>query len=199
MGLTESFNTVVSELLKEVGTSIPGHILSFDSATQIAKVQIGVDMIDVDDKAHKIAPIINVFVMFPGGDYSIEYEINSGDEGIILFSHRCIDGWKEQGGTSRPPVIRKFSLQDALFIPGFRSKPNKLSDFQNNGVRLRNKDGSEYIWLKNDGTAAVKVGGAFEIESSELTHNGVNIGEDHVHDQLPDSDANTQQTTEVPR
>lgn len=38
-----------------------------------------------------------------------------------------------------------------------------------------------------------------ELVSSTLTHNGVNIGETHVHEQKVDSAGNTQEDTEVPK
>lgn len=38
-----------------------------------------------------------------------------------------------------------------------------------------------------------------ELLSSTLTHNGVNIGEAHVHEQDPDSGTDTQQDTKVPK
>ena len=155
--LTEMIERSVSELLKGIGTSVPGHVLSFDPETQFAKVQVGVEFVKADGNTFKIAPIINVPVHFTGGEYSIEHQIDNGNEGLILIAQRCIDGWKEQGGVASQPVLRKLDMQDALFIPGFRSKPGALSSFQNNGVRLRNGDGSQYIWLKNDNTADITV------------------------------------------
>ena len=154
---TEMIESSVSQILKGVGTSIPGHVLSFDPDTQFAKVQIGVEFVKADGETFTIAPIVNVPVHFPGGDYAIEYQIDQGNEGLILVSQRCIDGWKEQGGVASQPILRKLDMQDALFIPGLRSKPGALSAFQNNGVRLRNKDASHYIWLKNDSTAEIKI------------------------------------------
>lgn len=38
-----------------------------------------------------------------------------------------------------------------------------------------------------------------ELVSDTLTHNGINIGETHVHEQKVDSAGNTQQDTEVPK
>lgn len=154
---TEMIESSVSQLLKGIGTSIPGHVLSFVPDTQLAKVQVGVEFVKADGATFAIAPIVNVLVHFPGGDYAIEYQIDQGNEGLILISQRCIDGWKEQGGIAPQPVLRKLDMQDALFIPGFRSKPSALSAFQNNGIRLRNKDASHYIWLKNDSTADIKI------------------------------------------
>ncbi len=149
--LTEMVSRTVSEILKGVGTSIPAHILSFDGNTQLAKVQIGVEFIDVQGQTFDLAPIVNVPVHFSGGDFTLEHQIDSGNEGLLIISQRCIDGWKEQGGVAPQTVLRKLDMQDALFVPGFRSKPGAISGFNNNGIMLRNKAGNHYVWLKNTG------------------------------------------------
>ena len=138
------------ELMKDVCTSIPGHVLTFDPLTQRAQVQIGILRVDVNDATFTIPPIVEVPVHFQGGDYAIEYQIDEGCEGVILFSQRCIDGWVQSGGVATNPRGRFHNMQDAMFLPGFRSQPNVLPDFQNNGVRMRNKAGTQFVWLKND-------------------------------------------------
>ena len=150
--LTEMIDRTISEILKSVGTSIPAHILSFDTTTQLAKIQIGIEFIDINGKTFNLAPVVNIPVYFSGGNnFHIEHQIDVGDEGLIIVSQRCIDGWKEQGGVAAQTVLRKLDMQDALFIPGFRSKPNAISGFSNNGIKIRNKAGTHYIWLKNTG------------------------------------------------
>lgn len=171
--LTQMIESSVSEILKDVGTSIPGHALELDAETQLAKVQIGVERVNRDGKTFILAPIVNVPILFPGGKFSVEYQIDEGDEGLIIISQRCIDAWKEEGGVASQPIRRKLDMQDALFIPGFRSKPNALSGFVNDGIRIRNEDGDQYVWLKGSGDV--------EIVSSSLKHNGVNVGADHKH------------------
>lgn len=153
-----------SELMKDVCTSIPGHVLTFDPLTQLAQVQIGILRVDVNDATFALKPIVEVPVHFPGGDYCVEYQIDFGCEGDILFSQRCIDGWVQSGGVATNPRGRFHSMQDAMFLPGFRSQPNALPDFQNNGVRLRNQAGTQFVWLKNDNTISMQNGaGSFEL------------------------------------
>lgn len=175
--LTEMIDRTISEILKSVGTSIPAHILSFDVETQLAKVQIGIEFIDVQGKTFDLAPIVNVPVHFSGGDFVLEYQIDEGNEGLIIISQRCIDGWKEQGGVAAQTVIRKLDMQDALFIPGFRSKPNAISGFSNDGIRLRNKAGDQYVWVKNNGdTITENPNGTFKLlANGDINLNGVII------------------------
>ena len=141
------------EMMKNVATSIPGHVIAFDPSTQHAQIQIGVVRKDVNGKLFTPTPLIEVPVHFGGGaDFFLEYEINVGDEGVILFSQRCIDGWKTTGGVGNNPILRFHDMSDAVFIPGVRSQPNVITSFDNDGIRIRNKDGSHFIWLKKDGT-----------------------------------------------
>ncbi|MCK8669199.1 hypothetical protein M1M11_30425 [Pseudomonas azerbaijanoccidens] len=146
------------EMIKDVCTSVPGHVLTFDPITQRAQIQIGILRVDVNDAAFALKPIVEVPVHFPGGDFAIEYQIDPGCEGDILFSQRCIDGWIQSGGIAANPIGRFHNMQDAMFLPGFRSQPNVLPDFQNNGVRMRNKAGTQFVWLKNDNSISMDNG-----------------------------------------
>lgn len=144
---------IFREIAKDLGTSIAGHILAFDVDTQLAQVQIGVS--SRDRKGNEIIPdpIIECPVEFSGGGgWSFEHKLVAGDEGLIIFSQRCLDGWIQTGGVANNPIARFHDKQDACFIPGVRSKPNAIKDFQNNGIRLRNADASVYHWLKDDGS-----------------------------------------------
>ena len=170
---TELFKTAFREMAKSVGTSIPGHITGFDKDTQLAQVQIGIEQVDVNGKRFEPAPLIEVPVYVYGGAFSVECQIDNGTEGLIIFSQRCIDGWVDTGGIAKNPILRFHDFSDAFFLPGMRSQPNKITSFENNGVRLRNEDASAYIWLKNDGSV--------DIQSTTLKHNGVNIGDTHAH------------------
>ncbi|QDP56514.1 MAG: putative spike protein [Prokaryotic dsDNA virus sp.] len=151
--LTEAFKRAKLEAMKDIATSIPGHVIAFDPVTQHAQIQIGVVRIDVNGTEFSPPPLIEVPVAFiGGGEYFQEYEINPNDEGQILFSQRCIDGWKTTGGIAQNPILRFHDYSDAVFIPGVRSQPKVIIDHANNGIRLRSKDGTRYVWLKNDGT-----------------------------------------------
>lgn len=149
------------EMMKGVATSVPGHILAFDPATQLAQVQIGITRVDLNGATFDPPAIIETPVYFPGGAYHVEYQIDPGDEGDILFSQRCVDGWLQSGGIAANPIGRFHDPQDAFFLPGFRSLPNALPAFQNNGIRLSNLTGTQFMWLKQDGSMAWENGSGF--------------------------------------
>ena len=202
---TELIKQAFNELMKNVGTSIPGHVVAFDPKTQTAQVQIGIKRVEVGGKQVDIPPLIQSPVHIYGGDFAVEIEIKKGDEGLIIFSQRCIDEWLNSGGVANNPIVRFHDFSDSLFIPGFRSNPSALHDFENNGIRLRNKAGDNYIWLKNDGAIELKgasldidvtgdiniKGKDLDFDVDEFTHGGTDIGITHRHDGVDPGVGNT--------
>lgn len=165
------------ELMKGVYTCVPGHVITLldSGSTQRAQVQVGIQRVDVNGASFDIKPIIDVPVQFPGDDWAVEYQIDPGCEGMIFFSQRCTDGWKNTGGIAQNPIGRFHDPQDAFFVPGFRSLPNVLPSFSNNGIRLRNKSGTQYAWLKNDGSIDISngAGGIMIMPDGVVIINGV--------------------------
>lgn len=147
------FSNNFREMMKGINTSIPGHFIIFsDGDLQRAQVQIGVERVDINGATFAPPPIIDVPVLFPGGKFLLEYQLEYGDEGLIFFSQRCVDGWKQTGKIGQNPIGRFFEKQDAFFIPGFRPQSSAIQGYSNNGIRIRNQDGSQFVWLKNDGS-----------------------------------------------
>lgn len=154
IGMTTSdlVRLILKDKLTTVGTSIPGHVTAFDPATQLAQLQIGIRSSD----GVQLPIIIECPVHFSGGSqFMIEHQIDPGDEGIIIFSQRCIDAWLETGGVAQQPIPRMHDMSDAYFVPGIRSKPNAFPQMANNGIALRDKAGGKFIWMKNDGTIEI--------------------------------------------
>lgn len=153
-------NTVIDAAMRgalmDTFTSVPGHVIAFNAATQRAQVQIGIQRVDIDGVTFNVPPIVDVPVSFPGDDYVLEYQIDPGCEGDIHFSQRCMDAWKQTGGIAANPVARFHNKQDAKFIPGIRSLTNAIANFANNGIRLRDKTGNRYVWIKNNNSIEIK-------------------------------------------
>ncbi|MFK3770786.1 Gp138 family membrane-puncturing spike protein [Pseudomonas putida] len=154
---------IFGEYLKDnVRTSVPGHVLSFDPATQLAEVQIGLMLEDRMGNSEPRRPIVRVPVQFWGATGgTLECRVAEGVEGSIMFSQECIDSWVDQGGVAAKSEPRRFSINDAYFIPGVRSVPGAISGFANDGIRLRSVDGVTYAWLKDDKTVSMSNGAGF--------------------------------------
>lgn len=190
---------IFGEYLKDnMRTSVPGHVLSFDPATQMAEVQIGLMLEDRLGSQQPRRPIIHVPVQFWGAaGGTLECRVASNTEGVLFFSQECIDSWVDQGGVAVKSEPRRFSINDAYFIPGVRSIPGAITDFSNDGIRLRSNDGSAYFWihdnktLEMDGVSLnVKCSANFEKPANfeqavttmtTITNQGVSIGLEHTH------------------
>lgn len=170
---------IFGEYLKDnVRTSVPGHVLSFNPANQLAEVQIGLMIEDRHGNAEARRPIVRVPVQFWGASGgTLECRVSQGTEGSIMFSQECIDSWVDQGGVAAKSEPRRFSINDAYFIPGVRSVPGAISDFANDGIRLRSVDGVTYAWLKDDTTISLSNGAGFITIGADGTVNinGVTI------------------------
>ena len=76
---TQTHRVVFRELMKDVCTSIPGHVLTFDPATQTAQIQVGILRFDVNGASFEPPPIVHVPVSFTGSrDWVLEHEIQPG-------------------------------------------------------------------------------------------------------------------------
>lgn len=170
---------IFGEYLKDnVRTSVPGHVLSFDPTNQLAEVQIGLMIEDRMGNSEPRRPIVRVPVQFWGATGgTLECRVAEGVEGSIMFSQECIDSWVDQGGVAAKSEPRRFSINDAYFIPGVRSVPGAITDFANDGIRLRNNSGSMYAWLKDDTSISLSNGAGFITIGADgtININGVTI------------------------
>ena len=123
------------ETAKTVNTSIPATVISFDPDTSLAQCQIMIKTIDVEGVEHVAPPICEVHVVQYGDkDFFVETQIEIGSEGILFFSQRCFDNWRDSGQISSQSVIRFHDVSDAYFLAGMRSMPNKITNHSNNGI-----------------------------------------------------------------
>lgn len=153
---TDMLEHCFTERLKDVKTSAPGTLVSFDPDTQLCQVQLGLKAELRNGTYEDPTVLIEVPVQFWGGSGgSLEVAMNPGVEGWVVFAQECIDSWVEQGGVAIKPELRRHDQNDACFIPGTRSKPGAISAFINDGIRLRNNAGTSYVWLKDDGSVEI--------------------------------------------
>ncbi len=153
-----------------------GTIQSFDATNQTAKVTInykrtyfrpntaGIVMPELRDY-----PVIaDAPVMFlGGGGYSMTFPVSAGDECLVMFNDRDIDAWFAGSSSSPNQTARLHSFADAVALVGIRSLPNVISDFDEDGIVLRNEDGDIKLTLRNDGTVRMEnPDGSFELGST---------------------------------
>jgi hypothetical protein len=211
------------EGVKNLHTSIPGIIQSFDPVRQLANVQPAIRRIFISRESEEsiLTPsplplLINVPVIFPrGGGFSLTFPVKSGDECLLVFCERSIDNWHQYGGVKDPIARRFHDLSDATAFVGLSSMPNKVPEYNGEDTELKSDDGSVVFTIRLDGTSTLKAISSVTIDSPEttitgnltvdgnalmksdltvsastiltsnITSNGMNIGDTHTHSGSP--------------
>ena len=132
--------------LYELHTDMPGKVDSYDSAKGLATI-----LPSLMKNGEPLPKLPNVPICFP---FNFTFPIQSGDEGLLLFSERSIDNWKVVGGIVDPRDPRHHNLSDAVFIP---FKRNNGTD--NTAVTIQN--GNSNIKIFTSGEIKITNGNIF--------------------------------------
>ena len=99
----------------KIHTSQVGKVVSYDSATQVASVQIVVQL-----DGEEIPQLDDVPVLWPGGAKGfLHVPLQSGDLVMVLFAEEDFSAFWDTGSVSPPKVLQRHGLH-AVAIPGFR-------------------------------------------------------------------------------
>ncbi|QMV49913.1 MAG: puncturing protein [Mu-like cryoconite phage AB09] len=117
--LEQLIRNAMESRITELHTALPGKILSYDPAKQLASVQPSLQRKYVSGESVMIPVLNNVPVIHPrSGKSIIHIPIAPGDQVLLVFIERSMDIWKTQGGTPTPDDPRKHQYSDAVAIPG---------------------------------------------------------------------------------
>ena len=135
--------------LTDVHTAIPAQVESYDIQTGTAEVQPLLKRKFKDGEVVDL-PICNqVPVVFPRTATSyIHLPIKKGDVGLVVFSERSIDRYKNYGGSQDTQDPRKHSLSDGFFIPGGYPITTPPVSVVEGALHVKNVS-SEIIMLEN--------------------------------------------------
>lgn len=151
MTSADAIKTGANAALLATMVAYPAIVKSVDTATQTISAQIAIQRI-VDGENQDISVLVGVPLVFPTVQgFSITMPIQSGDEVLIVFADRCIDGWIQSGGVAAQAVHRVHHISDGFAIIGVNSAPNVVSNYNATDLEIRNTDGSQKIALKQDG------------------------------------------------
>jgi hypothetical protein len=144
----------------QLWTAIPGIVQSFNAAHNTVEVQPSVQrrVRRPDGKwiNETLSLCVDVPVHFPsGGGFSLTVPVKQGDECLLVFSSRCIDGWWAKGGVQPQTIPRMHNPSDGFAILGTRSKAKALANVSTSTVQLRSDDGKTLIEI--DGSQTVRL------------------------------------------
>ncbi|KLU15069.1 MULTISPECIES: Gp138 family membrane-puncturing spike protein [Xenorhabdus] len=128
----------------DIHTALPARVISFNGHT--ATIELMINQILRNGEILELPPLVDVVVQFPrAGGFCFTVPVTSGDEGLAIFSERCIDGWYATGNKSVPLDARLHDYSDASFIPGVCSQPKKIPAYFSGGASMQTDDGSTFI------------------------------------------------------
>lgn len=158
-GETPSWAQIIQDALEgrlcELHTAIPAEIESYDGATGQANCQPLLKRKFKDGEVVDLPLCNNVPVVFPRTTTSyIHLPIKKGDVGLLIFSERSVDRWKNFGGSQDPQDPRKHSLSDGFFIPGGYPATVPAVSPEDGALHLKNAT-SELI-MREDGSMDLK-------------------------------------------
>ncbi len=99
----------------------------------------------------RLPMLVDVPVVFPcGGGHTLTFPIAPGDECLVVFASRAIDGWWQQGHIQAPTSSRMHDLSDGFALVGPRSLKRRLSDVSTTTTQLRSDDGETFVEIDGD-------------------------------------------------
>lgn len=172
--------------LMEVDDMLPAVIVDYDDVTNRATIKPLVMIGTTEGEKISRAEIPNVPVFrFGGGGFFMRFPIKPGDFGWVKANDRDISLIFQRGGLEDwPNTQRLHSFSDAVFFP------DTIKNWAIDGVNLdafvlQSVDGSVSISLHAGKVVidapTVEINGSVAITGGSLTHNGINVGDSHVH------------------
>lgn len=152
----ESYQIAFDYFQSQMWTAIPAIVVSVDLEKQTISAQSSIKG-EFKNKEGVVSyidmPLFqDVVLCFPrAGGYAITFPVQAGDEVLIIFASRCIDGWWQSGGENNiAPEFRMHDLSDSFAILAPTSQPKKLSGISTDGIRLTNEEATKYIEISNN-------------------------------------------------
>lgn len=173
----EALRTAMDGRQATLWTSLPAIVVSYDAEKQTAVVSPAVRALYRDPNGNsqyiKMPLLADCPVYFPsGGNVVITFPIDTGDDCLVVFSSRCIDGWWQSGSIQPPPEFRMHDLSDGFVFVGPRSLPKALQNVSTTTAQLRSKSGSTIIELDPEADqVTITAPGGVEINAN-VTING---------------------------
>lgn len=196
----EAIRLAMLGLQARMWTALPGIVVSFDPEACTAVIQPAVGGVtqgqDNRLAAAELPLLVDVPVVFPrGGGCMLTFPVQAGDEALVVFASRPIDGWWQSGGVQRPATARMHDLSDGFAFVGPMSRPSVPSGISTTAAELRTDDGSTVIRVQAGAVsiqaANITLQGNVAITGGTLTHDGTNIGGTHRHGGVSPGSSNT--------
>lgn len=135
-----------------VWTALPCLITKFDPVAITVEAQPTIQGVvtvkDTPPKYFNLPKLVDVPVLFQrGGGYTFTFPIVVGDECLVIFASREIDGWWQSGQISPPSDLRMHDLSDGFALVGPFSQKTKITNVSTTTAQMRSDDGTLLVEL----------------------------------------------------
>lgn len=148
----EAMGAQINGRLKDMHTSMPAIVASFDAAKQTCSLQPTIQRVFGDTPVN-LPLCVDCPVIFPqGGGFVLTFPLAPGDEVLMLVAERAIDNWYAAGGTQTPAEYRMHDLSDGFALAGISNQTRNIPDLNTDAIELRTRSGDARVILATDGT-----------------------------------------------
>lgn len=198
------FREVLRKFLQTTDDMLPAVVETYNRSSNMVRVRPSIQLVDTEGNTIDRAPLDIPVLVAGAGGFIISFHIPPGSRGWIKASDRDLTLYRQSLTISRPNTRRMHTFEDAVFIPDVM-RGFTVADADSESMVIQSTAGAVKISLNdsridiNAPAINLTATGAVAITSASLTHNGTNIGDDHIHPQEPDSANNTEQDTGGPK
>lgn len=182
--------TAVRKATQAMDGMLPVEVVSYDRATNRATVKHLVQMVGSDGEVVSRGNVASIRVQqFGNAAFSLSLPIKPGDKGWLMAADRDISTFQQGLTESQPNTARMKSFQDGVFmpdamglgdVPGGGAEADRVVIGANGGSAFLSFDEAGLYFTAPGVTISITAAGV-EITGPAVTHNGINIGDTHVH------------------
>jgi len=159
---------------------MPGIIESFEPSNQTCTVQPAIRrVLRTEDGTETTVTQVNLPILinvpvctYEAAGFSVTLPIEKGDECLIVFSERCIDGWYDRGAVAPPITYRMHDLSDAFVVVGPASKDKKIESYDATNAQFRDRLGTTAMTVKNGGVIDIDAVTEINLTAPTINING---------------------------
>lgn len=163
--LADVIQQALNNALKDLHTSFPGRIVSFDATNQTATVQPMIKRVFKDDFGEDAALTLPLLIKAPvwlprAGGFVITFPIEPGDDCLVIISERSLDNWWTFGAELPPKDIRFHHLSDAIVLCGMSPQTKSVTAYNTQDLVLRKESNDPLVALRNNGDIECQAAGS---------------------------------------
>jgi len=152
----EALRSAMEDAQANMWTALPATVTAVDLVAQTISAQPNVkgsqSKPDGSSESISMPMLVDVPICWPrAGGFAVTLPIKAGDEVLIVFASRAIDGWWQSGGEQEPVESRMHDLSDGFAIFAPTSQAKKLTNVQDDGIEIRLEDRSAFWKLDENG------------------------------------------------